>query len=146
MTDLSNIEIFTVTEVNDRLPLVRRVMHDLRDAWIRRRDVKRRLRLFRRAAARHGSPEILETVESLEAEDRGLDGEISTLEHEIHQIGGIVKDPGRGVVNFFSERRGSLVFLSWMLGEDDVSYWHELDAGLTERRLLQEKAGLTRTE
>ena len=38
MTDLSNIEIFTVTEVNERLPLVRRVMHDLRDAWIRRRD------------------------------------------------------------------------------------------------------------
>ena len=145
MTDLSNIEVFTVLEVNSRMPLLSRIMHDLREAWTRRRGVLGRLRHFRRAGARACSVEVAETIRNLEDQERQLEAEVTALEHEIHQLGGIVKDPGRGVVNFFSQRDGSLVFLSWMLGEDEVHYWHDLEAGLGERQRLTENPDLSPT-
>ncbi len=145
MTDLSKTEVLTVSEVNCRVPLLSRIMADLRGIWMQRRDVRKRLRSFRRALAKNNSPEVSETVQNLEVLDRQLDDEMTTLEDEVQQLGGIVKDPGKGVVNFFSDRDGSLVFLSWMLGEPAVHHWHELDAGLKQRRSLTESPDLSPT-
>lgn len=143
MTDLSKIEVLTVSEVNCRVPLLSRIMADLRGIWKRRADVRKRLRMFRRVLAQQSSPEVMETVQNLENLDRQLDDEMTSLEEEVQQLGGIVKDPGNGVVNFFSDRDGSLVFLSWMLGESEVRYWHDLDAGLKQRRELSESPDLS---
>ena len=145
MTDLSKIEVLTISEVNCRVTLLSRIMADLRETYMRRRDVCKRLRSFRRVLAQNKSPEVSETVQNLEALDRELDDEMTSLEDEVQQIGGIVKDPGKGVVNFFSDRDGSLVFLSWMLGEPEVCYWHDLDAGLKQRRSLSESPDLSPT-
>jgi hypothetical protein len=40
-----------------------------------------------------------------------------------------LKDPERGLIDFYSEREGRVVYLCYLLGEPDLLYWHDLDTG-----------------
>ena len=40
------------------------------------------------------------------------------------------------LVDFLGRKDGREVYLCWRLGEPEVAYWHELDAGYTGRRPL----------
>ena len=48
-----------------------------------------------------------------------------------------VKDLDRGLVDFPALLSGNEVFLCWELGEDDIGFWHELDAGYAGRERLE---------
>jgi hypothetical protein len=48
----------------------------------------------------------------------------------------VVRDIGRGLIDFPSIRDGEEVYLCWELTEDRVSWWHELDAGYPGRQPL----------
>jgi hypothetical protein len=39
-------------------------------------------------------------------------------------------------VDFPSNRDGQVVYLCWQLGEDEISHWHELEAGFAGRQQL----------
>jgi hypothetical protein len=47
-----------------------------------------------------------------------------------------VKDPETGLCDFPSLRDERVVLLCWRLGEAEVSFWHELDAGYSGRHGL----------
>lgn len=47
-----------------------------------------------------------------------------------------VKDLDRGLVDFPAIMGGKEVFLCWEQDEDDVEFWHELDAGYAGRERL----------
>ena len=47
-----------------------------------------------------------------------------------------LKDLDRGLVDFPSLRAGKEVFLCWEKGEEDIQFWHELDAGYAGRQPL----------
>src|SRR5581483_7805155 len=55
---------------------------------------------------------------------------------ELAERGVQVKDVDEGLVDFPALRRGETVLLCWRLGEDEVSYWHTLEAGFAGRRPL----------
>lgn len=55
-------------------------------------------------------------------------------------LGGIVKDPQIGRVDFYGHLAGRLVWFCWRYGEDSLHYYHELHAGVAGRRLLQAEA------
>jgi hypothetical protein len=48
-----------------------------------------------------------------------------------------VKDVQRGLVDFPSKMGSKEVFLCWEEGEDDIEFWHELDAGYAGRQRLK---------
>lgn len=48
-----------------------------------------------------------------------------------------VKDLDRGLVDFPSILKGKEVFLCWELGEEDIEFWHDLDAGYAGRERLE---------
>jgi len=48
-----------------------------------------------------------------------------------------LKDIDQGLVDFRAEREGREVYLCWKLGEPDIRWWHELDAGFAGRRPLE---------
>jgi hypothetical protein len=54
----------------------------------------------------------------------------------IHELGGIVKDPESGLVDFPALRDGDEVLLCWRVGEDEIGYWHSLDEGFAGRHEL----------
>jgi hypothetical protein len=48
----------------------------------------------------------------------------------------VLRDLDRGLVDFPALRDGREVFLCWEEGEDEVGYWHDLDAGYGGRKPL----------
>jgi hypothetical protein len=48
----------------------------------------------------------------------------------------LLRDLDRGLIDFPTIRDGREVYLCWIDGEDDVAYWHELDAGYAGRQEL----------
>lgn len=47
-----------------------------------------------------------------------------------------IKDLNRGLIDFPHLRDGKEAFLCWEKGEEDIGYWHELEAGFRGRRPL----------
>jgi hypothetical protein len=54
----------------------------------------------------------------------------------IQELGGVVKDPQTGLVDFYGRIDGRTVWLCWRYGEDSVDFYHDLDAGFSGRRPL----------
>jgi hypothetical protein len=50
----------------------------------------------------------------------------------------VLRDLERGLVDFPSLRDGEEVYLCWEEGEDEISFWHEPDAGFAGRRPLDD--------
>jgi hypothetical protein len=48
----------------------------------------------------------------------------------------VLRDLDRGLVDFPAIRDGREVYLCWIDGEDDIGFWHELDAGYPGRQKL----------
>ncbi|MBN1612458.1 MAG: DUF2203 domain-containing protein [Polyangiaceae bacterium] len=55
----------------------------------------------------------------------------------VRALGGVVKDPQVGTIDFYSSVEGRFVWLSWRHGEESVGFYHELDAGCAGRRPLR---------
>jgi hypothetical protein len=47
-----------------------------------------------------------------------------------------VKDIDMGLVDFRSNMDGREVYLCWKLGEEHISFWHELHTGYASRQPL----------
>ena len=62
--------------------------------------------------------------------------EVRRLLGTIEQAGIVLRDIDRGLVDFPAVIDGQEVYLCWELGEDDVGYWHDLDAGYGGREPL----------
>jgi hypothetical protein len=61
---------------------------------------------------------------------------LNELTREIHESGALLKDINIGLLDFPCLREGREVYLCWRFGEDNIAYWHELDAGYSGRQLL----------
>lgn len=59
------------------------------------------------------------------------------IEHhlkELEQVGCLLKDPYRGLVDFPSLYLGQEVYLCWQYGESTVSEYHDVCSGFEERK------------
>ena len=77
----------------------------------------------------------------LEREQERVTEIVRRMEGTVRQIdawGVTLRDIGSGLVDFPALVNGRPVWLCWRLGEDEVAYWHELDAGFAGRRPLIE--------
>lgn len=54
----------------------------------------------------------------------------------VHSFGCVIKDPGIGLLDFPAMRDGREVELCWRLGEDEIRFWHEVNAGYANRKPL----------
>jgi hypothetical protein len=54
----------------------------------------------------------------------------------IEEIGAELKDVNTGLLDFRSLKEGREVYLCWRFGEEDIEFWHELDAGFAGRQPL----------
>ncbi len=128
----ADIRLFTVEKANRALPLVRRIVEDVVTEHPRWKDLVSRYELL----AAGTRPEWGET-----AELRGLRKEIDAVAEringylrELEQIGCQLKGFEQGLVDFYGQHEGRLVFLCWRRGEEQVSHWHELDTGFAGRQ------------
>ena len=55
---------------------------------------------------------------------------------ELQEMEVVLRDLDRGLVDFPAIRDGEEIFLCWEEGENEIGFWHELDAGYGGRRAL----------
>jgi hypothetical protein len=126
--------LFTVEDANKTLPLVRRIVED----------VVRQHRLWREkileldlVASSTRPDESRARAELLERDAQNIAREIDSYQRELEELGIQLKDRRLGLVDFPSEMAGKKVLLCWRLGEGEVQYWHDEDAGYAGRQPLQ---------
>lgn len=61
---------------------------------------------------------------------------MSDLVKEINSTGAILKDINSGLVDFLALRDGREVYLCWQYGEEEIRYWHDIEAGYAGRELI----------
>lgn len=127
---------FTVSEANAALPLVRAIVSDLvelgRDVAQRRQRLLSLARPDRRRRADPYEEELIHMERELEADSR----RILDYVEELRQLGVEAKSATDGIVDFPAILDGRLVYLCWQLGEPEVAYWHERDAGYRGRQRI----------
>lgn len=124
---------FTVEQANRTLPLVRRIVRDIVEGH---RSWARAVRAYEAAAAWARADSPHDELGTLEADVRRIAGEIDGCLRELRELGVDFKGFDLGLVDFPGERDGRPVCLCWKLGEDEVMYWHEPDAGFAGRQPL----------
>lgn len=133
MTSVDKQPLMTLDDANKRLPLVRAIVSDITQQ-------AQKLQVRR---------ERFDDIEGATDEDRQeCEAELSrdmerleALVEELKQINVELKDPISGHVDFPALVNGRQVSLCWVLGEDEVAHWHEIDATFDDRRVLLELAG-----
>lgn len=127
------MRLFTVEQANRTLPLVRKIVEDIVVQHRRWRETILELDLLA-STARADEPRDRTT--ELEREAQVLAREIDGYKRELEALSIQLKDSRLGLVDFPSEMNGRHVLLCWRLGEPDIQFWHEVDAGFAGRQPL----------
>lgn len=140
----ASVRYFTVQQANRALPLVRRIVQDIVELYT---DLHRRRERLAALRTRQGQitrgPDDPYEAEVLQMES-DLEHDVERLQEyvdELRRIGVELKDPFTGLVDFRTIVEGREAYLCWRLGEDEITSWHELDAGYEGRRSLLTAAG-----
>lgn len=118
---------FTPAEAEALLPEVTRALLAIREA--RQVVLAGGERLRRRAELNGGGAEQSRYSEAL----RELRREVEA----ITELGIVLRDPEKGLVDFPSWVDGVDAFLCWQVGEERVAFWHGPEAGFAGRRALE---------
>lgn len=120
---------YSLDEANSLLAKVKPVLRKLRDAKDLLTDEEAH-ELLSDAAPGNGGGEAGRQVGEAFLEVRQLLG-------ALQEAAIVVRDIDRGLIDFPAIRDGEEVYLCWELGEDSISYWHDLDDGYRGRQPLE---------
>jgi hypothetical protein len=130
-----SVRTFTVTEANQAIPRIARLMSDLqaRFQWLEanKQPVSYAVEEFNII---NESPVSADYFKALVRIRRDL--------KEISEAGAQVKDIGSGLVDFPSRLHGKDVLLCWRMGEDAIRFWHDLESGFSGRQPLPDLEGI----
>jgi hypothetical protein len=119
---------FTRAEANALLPQLTALLGQLREAKDELTDTEAHEALAEAAPANGGGEQGRQVgVAFLE---------VRRLLETIEQSGIVLRDIDRGLVDFPAVLDEREVYLCWELGEGDVAYWHDMDAGYGGREPL----------
>jgi hypothetical protein len=131
--------IFTVDEANRLLPAIDAIFREMDAKSARARELSD---LVADLEAYWGKP-VEDPVHGEHARYAALRQDLaSTLQSlneaaiRLNALGCELKDPNRGLIDFYSYVNGDLVHLCWQRGEREVGFWHTLEAGFAGRRPL----------
>lgn len=133
---------FTVSEANALIPILERVLADIRQRMEDVSDAAERLQILDVL----WGPRLLAMDNPDFAEGRDLRNRIAVLMQEIEGIverelnGRGLRFPQggleHGLIDFPTTWEGRLVYLCWRSGEPEIEAWHEVNAGFAGRRTL----------
>lgn len=58
---------------------------------------------------------------------------------EVEALGAVLKDPRIGLLDFYGEIDGRLVWLCWKYGERECGFYHALEEGFSGRKPLEKQ-------
>ena len=126
-------ETLTLEQVQQRVPLLKRVVRDAAAVYESRRKSKELLEDFVVISKKFNSPEISETVSRLRRDIAQFDRDLDTYRNEVRSLGGVLRDEGQGLTYFAAEREEREIYLIWELDEPDLLSWHGREQTLSDR-------------
>ena len=140
----ATVKYFTVDEANATLPYVRRIVEDiLADYHCWRDCIQRYEVLAGGATSQNGETE--EQIALREEVDHYAQ-RINDFINELSRVGCVFKGFEGGLVDFRSRLGDRDIHLCWKLGEPEVTFWHEVDAGFAGRQPLRHQPVTEETE
>lgn len=121
---------FSLPEANETLAAIRPLMDEIQT--IRHEILARKPEFWpamERAAGNGGSQAASKLVEEFERLD--------ALVRQIQATGALFKDINLGLLDFPALKDGREVYLCWKYGENDIAYWHEIEAGYAGRQSIE---------
>ncbi len=121
---------FTLAEANQTLQIIKPLMEEVQE--IRSDLLARRPEVWpaiQRSAGNGGNPALSKLVLEFERLDKLL--------HRIQDTGALVKDINTGLLDFPALREGHEVYLCWQHGEEQIAFWHEIEAGFAGRQPIE---------
>jgi hypothetical protein len=119
-------KFFTVQQANEVVTIIRPLMHQLLEMRASIQEKQPEAWPALEKAAGNGGNKVASKV-ALEFE------KMETLVKAIQGTGALLKDLNSGLVDFLSLRDGREVYLCWRYGEEQIQYWHEIEAGFSGR-------------
>jgi hypothetical protein len=119
---------FTIGQANAALPSVKPLLQRLRDARDMLTDEEAHDVLSEAAPTNGGGEAGTQVGEAFL--------EVRRLLLAMQEAGIVVRDIDRGLIDFPAILDGREVYLCWELGEDEVGFWHDLEAGYRGREPL----------
>lgn len=126
-------QYYDLSAANDRLAQLRPILLGLRGDRDRIAHSQQRLARLRESDGDHHA--------DLEREQEQVLAIVHRMEAAVRQIeawGVTLRDIGTGLVDLPALANGRPIWLCWRLGEGDITWWHDLDAGLAGRKPLIE--------
>lgn len=124
---------YELDAANARVAELRPILSALREA--RDAVAAGQSRLAQLSAAEDPDPRLIQR------EQEAMTATVRSMERAVRQIDAwsvALRDIGSGLVDIPALANGRPIWLCWRLGEDDIAYWHELDAGIAGRKPLIE--------
>jgi hypothetical protein len=128
------MRIYTLEEARAVLPAIIPILERIRLATHRMRELQGNIARATAKSATNGH--LPEEPGSAEDIRETLSNELSAAVAELQDYEVELKDPERGLIDFYHERDGELVYLCFMLGEVDIAAWHPIDTGFAGRQPL----------
>lgn len=127
---------FTLEEANALVPWLQQTFAQL--SYLQEELADRQNDLLALIRLRGGNGSAAKEEEIAEAQRR-VESMTRQLQQEARQVtdqGIIVRDIGRGLVDFPSYREGQQIYLCWIRDELEIEYWHGTDEGFASRKPL----------
>ena len=121
--------IFTFSEAVSLIPRLRTILNDLCDDWNLIKALNPQIKKARdKAQFDGGSPYGVEYIETMTR--------VMSKLQQVRDLGVILKDVDKGLCDFPYMKGGRVVYLCWMLGEETIEFWHDIEAGFGGREPL----------
>jgi len=127
---------YTVAEANAALPLVQAIARDITELARELRDRHERLTRVRPVTKGKNGDSYEEELRQIQVEFERDQERMHEYEHELKKLGVVLKDYYTGLLDFPCRMDDREVYLCWRLGEPEVAFWHEVDAGFAGRKQL----------
>ncbi len=125
---------YTVEEANQAIPLLKDTFEELKGLAQQADEEQHEMLGLLRHSKRNGHTSSESEIQEKRRHVEKATEEMNRLLKQVTDMGIEIKDVQRGLVDFASFRMGRVVYLCWLLGEDEVRHWHETDAGFSGRQ------------
>lgn len=131
------MRLYSKSEAKALLPELIPILEQVRDAFVGLRALQAQISVQSRGASGDGQL-VADPWTSAEGENtlETLSRDLRQAAARLDELGIELKDPEIGLVDFYSERDGEVVYLCYKLGEPDLEFWHDLQTGFAGRRPL----------
>lgn len=124
---------FTLEEANALLPQIIAILEESREFREELSAAEAELRRILNHVGSNGKDHPDDELSRLTARRELAAAELQKTIDQIESLGCIVKSIEQGLVDFPSERNDHIVYLCWLSGEPEISFWHEIADGFAGR-------------